>query len=142
MTFEASLYTIFPVMFLENGHPLAGDARADLEAFILGQLIVVALKRDHKNCRMARLNKPADEVWELRILDSDPQLRIFGRFASQDVFVALVGPIERDYLDSDEEFEEVKTHCKQDWVELFGLSYWPLTGRIIDDYISRPFRLV
>src|SRR5208283_2179556 len=56
--------------FLESDHPLAGAARADLERFILGKRIVVALYRDHKDCLMARLDSPSDGVWELRILDS------------------------------------------------------------------------
>lgn len=129
--------------FLESEHELAGAARADIEAFILGRLIVVALKRDHKHCRMARLDKPQEEVWEVRILDADPQLRIFGRFALRDVFVALVGPIDRGDLESDEDFEDVKMDCKRAWTDLFGISYWPITGGSnIDVYISKPVRVV
>ena len=129
--------------FLESDHPLAGAARADLERFILGKRIVVALYRDHKDCLMARLDSPSDGVWELRILDSDPQLRIFGQFAARDVFVALVGPIEHEYVVTDEEFEEYKKDCRDNWVDLFGFAYFPVRrSDDVDDYISKPVRLI
>ena len=130
--------------YLDSDAPLAEAARADLERFILGKLVVASLYRDHKDGLIARLDKPKDEIWEIRILDSDPQLRIFGRFACPDVFVALVGPIEHEFVETDEEYEEYKTNCMNDWLNLFGFS--PSISIIgsnnINDYISNPVRLV
>jgi hypothetical protein len=128
--------------FLDSDHPLATPARVDLERFILGKPIVVALFRDHKDCRFARLDRPQDEIWEIRILDSDPQLRIFGRFASRDVFVALIGPIEHQYVETDDDYEEEKANCKEEWLNLFGWCYPPITGSSIDAYISKPVRSI
>jgi len=127
--------------FLDSKRPLAQPARADLENFILGATIVAALYRDHKYCRMARLDRPADEVWEVRVLDSDPQLRIFGRFARRDVFVALIGPDEHEYVETDDDYEGVKTECQDEWRNLFGVRS-PVRGKTIYDYISKPVRLV
>jgi hypothetical protein len=128
--------------FLDSDHRLASDAQADLESFILGRRVVVALKRDHKDCRMARLDHPDDEVWEIRILDTDPQLRLFGRFAARNTFVALIGPINRDEISGDEDFEAIKRRCKSEWDRLFGLSNRPVRGSKIYDYISEPVRVV
>ena len=127
--------------FLEGDDPLAEDARVDLERFILGQLIVVALSRDHKQCRMARLDRPEEEVWEIRVYEADPQVRLFGRFAHRDIFVALVGPEDRDYLE-DEDFDEIKRVCQVEWDRLFGNLNRPVSGGDIHDYISGPVRVI
>jgi hypothetical protein len=128
--------------FLESDDPLAEDTQVDLERFILGHLIVVALQRDHKKCRMARLNRPNDEVWEMRIYEANPQLRLFGRFACRDIFVALIGPEDRNFLE-EEDFEEIKRDCKAEWNRLFvNLNHRPVVGSNIYDYISEPVRLV
>ena len=128
--------------FLDSDHSLAEAARVDFERFVLGKMVVVALFRDHKDCRFARLDKPQDEVWEVRIVDSDPQLRIFGRFAARDIFVALIGPIEHELVETDEDYEQIKTDFKNDWLNLFGWSETLIRGSSIDAYISRPFRVV
>lgn len=91
---------------------------------------------------MARLNHPDDEVWEIRILDTEPQWRLFGRFAVRDTFVALIGPIDHDEVSDDEDFEEVKAHCKAEWDRLFGLPNRPVRGKKIYDYISKPVLVV
>jgi len=127
--------------YLESDHQLAQAARVDLERFIQGKPIVAALYRDHKNCRIARLDRPRDEVWEFRILDSDPQLRLFGRFASRDVFIALIGPIEHEYVATNKDYKKAIAECKEDWGNLFGF-YSPLVGVTVYDYISKPVCLV
>jgi hypothetical protein len=44
--------------FLESTRPLAGETQADLNDFILGTHLDVALELDHQFCFMARLDKP------------------------------------------------------------------------------------
>lgn len=104
--------------------------------------MVVALKRIYKNCRMARLEPPSDEVWEVRVLETDPQLRFFGRFAARNAFVALLGPVDRDEISGGEDFEEIKRQCKGEWDRLFGHSNRPIVGRKIYDYISGFVRVI
>jgi hypothetical protein len=65
--------------------------RADLEVFVKGGQVSVCLTPYRaKAAYMARLDEPADEVWDIRSRDPSPALRIFGRFAETDLFVALV----------------------------------------------------
>jgi hypothetical protein len=91
---------------------------------------------------MARLAQPSEEVWEIRVLDTNPQLRLFGRFADRNMFVVLIGPIQREYLETEADFEQAKRDCKAEWIRLFGVSNPPLQGNDAHDYISRPFRVV
>jgi hypothetical protein len=64
--------------------------RADLESFVKGETIGMCLTAHaHKTAYMGRLDKPKDEVWDIRCRDPSPAFRIFGRFACADTFVAL-----------------------------------------------------
>jgi hypothetical protein len=67
-----------------------GKLRADLEAFVKGEKVAVCLDPYvARNAYMGRLDQPNDEVWDVRSRDPKPALRVFGRFAERDVFVAL-----------------------------------------------------
>ncbi len=67
-----------------------GRLRADLEAFVKGDIVNLALvPYQHRAAYMGRLDRPKDEVWDIRSRDPNPGLRLFGRFAEIDVFVAL-----------------------------------------------------
>jgi hypothetical protein len=81
--------------FLKSDRPLAAETEADFDDFVLGNPFDVALDLDHKFCLMARLEHASEEVWEIRIYDTTPQIRFFGRFAGRNVFVVLIGPIGR-----------------------------------------------
>ncbi len=64
--------------------------RADLEAFVKGDVIGMCLTpHEHKTAYMGRLDRPKDEVWDIRCRDPSPAFRIFGRFACPNTFVAL-----------------------------------------------------
>jgi len=127
--------------YLEWDDELAAIAQADLEDFILGREMAVALKRErHQGCRMARLDRPRDEVWEIRVHEAKPQLRFFGRFAECDVFIVLIGPIGRRDLFG-KGWDRIKRECQTKWERLFGLNP-PVIGRTIHDYISKKVRVV
>jgi hypothetical protein len=128
--------------FLDSNDALAGNTHADLDAFILGRPLNVALEPDHQDCLLARLDEASDEVWEIRIYDyQTPQLRFFGRFAEQDVFVALIGPVSRRKLWW-KRFEAIKKTCKAQWQGLFG-SHPPVNGgNDVHAYISKNVTII
>lgn len=119
--------------FLESYRSLAPETEADFDEIILGERFDVALRLDHQYCRMARLDEASEEVWEIRIYDTTPQLRFFGRFADRDMFVALIGPIGR--IRRTLNWRGIKRQCIADWDKLF--TYPPVTnGDDVDVYLS------
>lgn len=115
---------------------------ADLNDFILGRDLNVALKLDHKNCRMARLDPARNDVWEIRIYERNPQWRLFGRFAHTDIFVALLGPVlRRDVIGSG--FAKAVNQCLEAWRQLFGVNSPTIIGsNNIYDYISQNVHVI
>ena len=82
---------------------------------------------------MARLERASEEVWEIRIYDTRPQIRFFGRFADRNVFVALIGPIGR--ANATFNWDRIKRQCIGEWRKLF--TYLPVAkGDDIDAYLS------
>jgi hypothetical protein len=116
----------------------AGRLRADLDMFISGMVISVALSpyKKKKNAYMSPLDPAADQVWEIRSRDPRPGIRIFGHFSEKDVFVALTwgfreelgGPGSREWRDARE-------RCKAEWRKLLH-PYSPHTGNTPHEYVS------
>jgi hypothetical protein len=122
--------------FLESDRPLAGETQNDFNDFILNQEFDVALHLDHQFCFMARLDAPSQEVWEIRVYDTEPQLRFFGRFAKRNIFVALIGPVPRWKMIG--RYERIKRQCIAEWRALF--SYNPIIkGDDIHAYLSNVY---
>lgn len=122
--------------FLASNKPLVEQTRADFSDFVSGELVKVALHLDHKHCLIARLEPPADEVWEIRIYDTEPQLRFYGRFAECDTFVALTGPMEKSSIFRRKwNYSRIKRACTAEWRRLFR-SPALCKGEDIDAYLS------
>jgi hypothetical protein len=118
---------------LKSDRPLAAETEADFDDFILGKSFDVALDLDHKFCLMARLEHASEEVWEIRIYDTTPQMRFFGRFAGHNVFVVLIGPIGR--VKATFNWSRIKRRCVAEWRKLF--THPPVTkGDDINAYLS------
>lgn len=113
-------------------------ARATLDAFTSGQRIGVRLPPS-KNvaAQLALLEDRRDEVWEFRCRDPNPQMRIFGRFAEQNLFVAFIKK-NRDEFKSNDDFQPVMEECKKHWRTLFP-TYNPHRGSSAHDYVSNCF---
>ena len=79
---------------------------------------------------LALLEPSIDEVWEFRT--EKPGIRVFGRFAEYNIFVALNTEL-RENIDAD--FAREKEECKRLWRHFFQ-SYKPLHGTAISDYID------
>ncbi len=115
-----------------------GQLRTDLEVFILGGVISVAERPfKGKSAYMKQLRPPVEEVWEIRSRDPKPSLRVFGRFAATDVFVALAWS-DRASLGAakSREWRDARERCKAEWRKLFP-AFKPHSGRNLEDYISK-----
>ncbi len=117
-----------------------GGLWQDLDNFSLGELITVGYGPE-ATCMMKNLDPRTDEVWEIRSKDPKPQIRIFGRFCAQDVFVATHATY-RDHLGNPWESKFEGNHwpqeilrCRQIWEQLCQGAA-PHNGRSINDYIS------
>jgi hypothetical protein len=115
-----------------------GFLEADLARFIDGEVITIARGKEG-TCNFKPLSPSSHEVWEIRSRDPDPSIRIFGRFAFQDVFIAtnlayrtlLGGLRSRGWA------REIAI-CKATWTHLFPYLH-PHSGDDISDYISSNF---
>jgi hypothetical protein len=114
---------------------------ATLDNFILGRELRIALEPDHHHCDMARLDPARDEVWEIRVYDQKPQVRLFGSFAAKDTFVALTGPWKRPKI-KPSDWDEIKQECRDLWLDLFALNYPRLIGDKAHDYLSTNYSVV
>jgi hypothetical protein len=117
----------------------AGRLWADFDRFIEGRPITVALNSPYskpKTTFMARIDPPEDDVIEIRSRDPKPGIRVFGRFADKDIYVALnweyreklLGPQER-------EFDREREICKAKWRHFFH-TYPSICGTQINEYFT------
>lgn len=123
----------------------AGRLRADLEAFVRGDRVSICLTPYEAGAAfLGRLAEPEDEVWDIRAREPNPALRLFGRFAAPDHFVAFDwrprskawngrAPLQDRH---DPEWEKEKAKCVTQWVGLFP-SHQPIHGRTIHEYVTK-----
>ena len=64
--------------------------RADIDLFVGGEVVIASFRESEKSCFLKRLLPPTDAVWEFRSRKPKPGIRIFGRFAAVDCFIASV----------------------------------------------------
>lgn len=118
------------------------QAVADVDWFITGHRVDVRFSASRNvKARFAQLEPPEDGVWEFRVRNPTPGIRIFGSFADTDIFVALTWRRKENLLDPDGtenplRYRHAIAQCKTTWLELLGL-HVPKSGADIHDYISR-----
>ncbi len=119
-----------------------GKLMADFERFVLGRHISVNWDKHSKNAMdsfMARLHPYEHEVWQIRSRVPSPGIRIFGRFAYRDCFIAFSWRYRRELNGKNSpEYLEVMRSCQAQWSNIFA-SYDAFTGDRIDDYISKKY---
>jgi hypothetical protein len=70
--------------------PRMGALKGDLEGFVSGQFLTLAMTpHKHKNAMMGRLSPASAGIWDIRSRKDRPGIRVLGGFAGRDVFVAL-----------------------------------------------------
>ena len=109
--------------------------RADVEHFIFGEYMTVAFDKDEDGL-LKRLTPKNREVWTFRMKRPKPSIRLFGRFAYEDVFVAM-NLAQRKELGPVGSFEwKNEIHiCRQRWTAIFN-HHKPLSGEYPHDYIK------
>jgi hypothetical protein len=128
----------------EDLAPGAGRLRAWCDRYLRGATLVVGSGR-HRTADLKILDPMRDEVWEIRKQDS-PSTRVFGRFASRDVYVGTniatssylfsIEWLVRGVLKLPIWLREIR-NCKARWRALFH-PYPPVTnGASLHDYITR-----
>ena len=118
-----------------------GRARASLDNFIEGRLIAVRFPPSKSvEAFIAILDAPREEIWEIRVRDPNPGVRILGRFSEADVFIALL-PIYREDLKTNRDWNDAKRRCHIEWRKLFPAEN-PHTGTHAHDYITNNIFLV
>ena len=113
---------------------------SDLDFFSLGGRVTAGYGPE-ATCRMKLLNPLADQVWEIRSKDPEPQVRVFGRFCGPDEFVATHA-IYRDHL-GDPRFGKFEGNhwpqeiqrCHHLWNQILQ-GHPPHSGATINDYIT------
>jgi hypothetical protein len=120
----------------------AGMARALLESFLRGDQMVARMPPSKNvNTVIALLDPAVENVWEFRIGNPRPGMRILGRFAEQDTFVATNWLNREDFRDpvtgndDSRKWRDEVVRCKTIWGHLFH-SYNPLLGATLYDFIS------
>lgn len=113
-----------------------GYLHADLDRFAQGGMIPVAKSPfiGGRHSYMRQLFRWREEVWEIRSRDPKPGIRVLGRFADTDVFIALSwwhradlgGPKAREWRDA-------IVGCKTEWKNLFP-AYEPKSSGGDDAY--------
>lgn len=113
----------------------AQASRATLDRFTEGARIDATLSEDPNDSALFKRLQGA-EVWEIRLRDPAPSLRVFGAFACQDTFVALRYAY-RAVLGrrTSRKWKQEIVRTRQAWQTLFP-TYPTLRGDCINDYIS------
>lgn len=116
-----------------------GRLWADFDRFVEGRVVPVALNTPYSHpskTYLSRLHPAQDEVWEIRSRAPKPSIRVFGRFADTDCFVALGWKLRKELGGpGSNEFRHEVRSCMAAWRRIFP-SYDPFTGSTVDEYIS------
>ena len=122
----------------------AARLRADLEAFVRGEPVSVCLRPYEAGAAfLGRLAEPEEEVWDVRAREPNPALRLFGRFAAPDHFVAFDWRPRskpwngREPLHDrhDPEWDAEKAKCLAQWERLFP-KHDPVHGGTVYEYVT------
>lgn len=124
-----------------------GRLRADLQMFVKGELISMCFEpfQHKKTSYMGRYDPVEESTWAIRSRDPNPGMRIFGRFAKKNVFIALnyefrsVQPkwSNKKPLGDKHSLEHqlAMIETKERWKHLFN-GIEPVKGEDCHDYIS------
>ena len=114
---------------------LASTLRADLERFVSGDVLRVSLGGRELAAEDMKRLQDTYEVWEFKS-KAKKGIRVFGRFAGYDVFVATHWQWRRKLgaYGSNQWGAEINK-CRTEWGNMFQI-HAPHTGDSIDAYLS------
>jgi hypothetical protein len=127
--------------------------RADLETFVKGEEIALSMvPYEHKTAYMGLLDPEKEGTWAIRSRDPSPGIRVFGRFAAKDSFIALAWrlrsrrddrwPSQRPLGDRESlEYQFAQIEVAERWSALFP-KHEPITGSDPSDLLSDKYHCV
>lgn len=89
-----------------------------------------------RKCRfLCRLDPPPPEIWEIRVTEPRPQIRLFGRFLEADTLI-ITKLHTRNYLGDkgSANWNAAMISCRETWQSLFGEKLF--VGNNIHDYVT------
>ena len=113
-----------------------GHLVRQVDIYLNGERITVSKDPYAKDdSYMKRLDPAASEIWELRSRAPIPGIRVFGRFAVKDTFVALDWKLRKDLGErGDREWQLVMENCQRLWKKYF-FDILPRSGDL-HDYLT------
>ena len=124
-----------------------GRLSADLEHFVKGgEVSVSVVPFEHKAAYMGILDPTGEGTWDIRSRDPSPGIRVFGRFASLDTFVALTWtlrsrsdprwPSKRPLGDKNStEYQSIRAEVEKRWSTL-SLGHNHISGCNVSELLS------
>lgn len=115
-----------------------GYVQGDFDHFLNGKRITVALdpSSDAEDCWLKRLCPIEDGIFEIRHRSPPPGIRVFGRFAETNIFVALHWAARKGLgRKGDPAWAAAMAKCRENWGIFFGSE--PFKSGELSDYISR-----
>jgi hypothetical protein len=133
----------------------AAQLAADLESFVRKKEISISLtprgaKKDAKDADFGILDPPGHTTWDYRSRIPSPGIRLVGRFAKVDTFVALGWwprsvPVtwsdKLPLIDDELRWRIAMHHCETEWYKVLP-DLIPVAGTEVENYVSGNFRLV
>jgi hypothetical protein len=109
-----------------------GLIEAALDRWVLGDLVYLNKKRRY----MCRLDPPPPEIWEVRVTEPQPQVRLFGRFIEPDTFIITKFRSRTELGDKGSRaWESAMRDCARRWTQLFP-TISPYTANTVHEYIT------
>lgn len=109
--------------------------RAWLDRFTSGARVSVAEnpRKKPRDTFLARVDPKSADIFDVRCINPAPGIRVLGRFAEKDTFVALTWDHRENMTGRD--FDAAVAHCADEWKRLFPAI--PLfSGSTLDDYLT------
>jgi hypothetical protein len=128
-----------------------GRLHADLETFVTGGEVSLCFTHHrHGKAYLGLLDPPGQATWDIRSRNPGPGLRVFGRFAATNIFVALtwrprskhVAWSSKDPLADDNLLWRIAIHdCEEKWNRILPGEV-PVAGTRAENYVSDHFIVV
>ena len=105
-----------------------GQLKADLENFVISEQI--------RPSYLFRLYPRADAVWEIRSVEEDPSIRVFGLFVEKDVFLATNYALRSELKEwESREWKQARRNSIVEWNGLMH-QFQPMRGDDIHAFVS------
>ena len=109
-----------------------GRIEANLDHWVTGGLVYLNRKRRF----MCRLKPPPPEIWEIRVTEPQPQVRLFGRFIEPDTFIVTKLHLRHQLGNKGSQvWTTAMSDCARKWSSLFP-SIPAFSANTVHEYIT------